>query len=173
MLPFLHFAAATTLVGAIAPSHLAAACRAVAALPCNPVVVPAHAHPVVWAIAIVAMLCEVRVDLWMLRRLGRASPGLVAPLYVINITTWFAFLIAADLADDAHLPMGLAIAALEVGVVLVETVLIHSALRGRLFTRNLGLAPVTWPQALLVSFAGNVVSIAVSLAVPLTLLLSR
>jgi hypothetical protein len=142
-----------------------------ASLLSNPVVVASHADPLVWGIAFVAMLCEVRVDLWMLRRLGRTSPGLVGPLYAINITTWFAFLIAADLADRARLPMGPAIAALEVAVVLVETVLIDSALRGRLFTRGLGLAPVTWPRALLVSFAGNVVSVAVSVAVPLTLLL--
>jgi hypothetical protein len=135
----------------------------------NPVVILASADPTDWAIALLALVAEVRADLWMLRRLGRGSRGLWGPLCAINLTTWFAFLIAVDIADRARWPMGFTIGALEAAVVLVEMVLIHSAMRGRLFTRGLGLVPLTWSQALLVSFVGNLVSVAISLAVPLRL----
>lgn len=139
----------------------------------NPVIQPAYAEPLIWVLALVAMACEVQVVTWLLRRIGRASPQLQAPLFAINFTTWFVFLVAIDAADRARWPMGPAIAALELAVVLVEAVLLHSAMRGRLFTGKLGLQPVTSAQALWLSFAGNLTSVAVSLAVPGAILLLR
>ena len=132
----------------------------------NPVVNPAYADPLLWGVALLAMWAEVRTVLWSMRRLGSDVRGLLAPLFAMNITTWFAFLIAIDGVHRWPLPEVLSITLLEVGVVLVETALLHSATRGRLFTRGLPCTPLTWPRALLVSFAGNAVSVAVSVVIP-------
>jgi len=124
----------------------------------NPVVVPAYSEPFVWGLALVAIWAEVRAVLWLLRRAGNDVPALQAPLFGVNLTTWFVLLIALDRADRWQLPMGWTIAALEVVVVLVEAVLLHAATRGRLFTRDLPVRPIGWGRALAVSLLGNLVS---------------
>jgi hypothetical protein len=133
----------------------------------NPIVVPAHAHPIVWVVALVAIWAEVRVEMAVLRRFGRTAPQLFAPLFALNLTTWFVFLIAVDAVDRAKWPMPGSIIALELAVVLIDAVLIHSAMHGRLFTRGLRLTPISGENALGVSFVGNLVSVAISLLVPL------
>jgi hypothetical protein len=135
----------------------------------NPVVIPAYADPVIWVLAFVAMWAEVRSVLWVMRRLGSDVRGLLAPIFAINIATWFSFLIAVHWVDRAGLPIAFALTSLEVVVVVIEAALLHSATRGRVFTRGLPCTPLTWPRAVLVSFAGNVVSVAVSIVLPIGL----
>ena len=137
----------------------------------NPVVNPAYADPIIWGVALIAMWAEVRTVLWVMRGFGSDVRGLLAPLFAMNITTWFAFLIAVDHVLAWPLPRAPSITLLEVAVVLVEAALLHSATRGRLFTRGLPCTPLTWPRALLVSLAGNVVSVSVSIVAPLVILL--
>lgn len=78
-------------------------------------------------------------------------------------------MIAVHWADRAELPIAFALTSLEVLVVVIEAALLHSATRGRVFTRGLPCTPLTWPRAVLVSFAGNVVSAAVSVVLPIGL----
>src|SRR5262245_51858937 len=115
------------------------------------------------------MLFEVAIEWRLLARVANGTTALQGPLFAINLTTWLAFLVAADFADRMRWSMGASIAVLEVLVVLVETVLLHSAMRGRLFTSKLRCRAITWRQALLVSIAGNVASIATSIVVPLAI----
>lgn len=137
----------------------------------NPVTIPAHTDPWLWGVALVAMWAEVGTVLLLLRRVLRTDVrGFLAPWFGVNFTTWFAFLLAVDRADRWRLDLGLAIPVLEVAVVLVEMVLLHSATRGRLFTSHVRCPPITWRQALLVVLLGNLVSIAVSLGVPAAVL---
>ena len=131
----------------------------------NPILVPAYAEPIVWVFALAAMCAEVHTAQWVMQRLGSDVRGLFAPLLGMNLVTWFVFLVAVDRATRWPLPEWLSITLLEVAVVLVETALLHSATRGRLFTRGLPCTELSWPRALLVSFAGNLMSVLVSVAV--------
>jgi hypothetical protein len=124
----------------------------------SPVIAPAYAEPFVWVLALVAIWAEVRAVMWLLRRAGNDVPGLLAPLFGANLTTWFVFLIAVDRADRWRLPMGWSIGVLGAFVVLVEAVLLHGAMRGRLFTCHLPVQPIGWRRALFVAAVGNLVS---------------
>lgn len=140
----------------------------------NPVVVPAYASPLVWGFALLATWAEVGTALSMLRRMGKAAAAL-RPLLLINCMTWLAFLLAMDWCDRHGLWDGrqgvqvvrfaIVVATLELLVVIVEALLLRAMLRvviGGGSRRALGLA-----QALQVSVVGNLVSIAVSLLVPM------
>ena len=66
--------------------------------------------------------------------------------------------------------VGMAQAALEIAVVLVETAALHRLLRDGLFVRGLADRPITGWQALRVAAYGNLTSIAISLLLPASLL---
>src|SRR5262245_57284347 len=132
----------------------------------NPVVVPPYADPRVWGFALLAMWAEVYTVMGLLRRFGSGSQRLLAPLVGINLATWMLFLVGVDCADRCQLPMVTAITVLEGLVVLVEAVLLHAMTRVRLFSRGVRCEPLTWSRAFFVSLVGNLVSIAVSIALP-------
>lgn len=134
----------------------------------NPVVIPSYADPIIWAFALLAMCFEVWVVLQLLRRMHQNVKGLSGPLGVINLTTWFPFLVAMDHIVPAHGPaMTATIVALELAIVGIEAILIHALMRGRFFARGLSCRPISWRDALRVSFLGNLASVAMSIAVPL------
>lgn len=138
----------------------------------NPVVIGSF-HPAVLALAGIAMWAEIAVELTMLRRLRGSERNLTAPLLLLNLTTWSAFLLALDacgkVVRDGASFVG-AIAALEGAVVLVEAALLHALMHDRLLVRGLALRTITLPQALRVSCVGNLVSIVVSLLLPAAML---
>jgi len=142
----------------------------------NPIVVPIYAEPLVWCFAIVAMLIEVNTVAWLLRRTGRTVDRVKGPLGLLNLATWFPFLVAMDrVPDDSPLQFCSWVAGLEVAVIAVETVLIRELCAGRLFLRDPGCGTVTFREAFGLSVAGNLASIAFSVAftVALTLMLRR
>ncbi|HEX6810099.1 MAG TPA: hypothetical protein VF384_00625 [Planctomycetota bacterium] len=138
----------------------------------NPVVVPLYADPMAWTLAFFAMGVEVAIVQRLLARTVNEASGLLGVLFAINLTTWFVFLIAVHLADGLGLNLPASITVLELLVVAAEMALLHSAMCGRLFSRNLGLRAITWRRALGVSIAGNLASIAASILVPLAVVWS-
>jgi hypothetical protein len=139
----------------------------------NPVVLPAYANPLVWTIALLALLAEVAVARALLARRGCRHASITHVLVFLNLGTWMAFLVAMELADRWRWLEGTAravttIGLLELGVVLVEGHLLREMARGRLFSRDFGGAALGLGQALWVSLCANLVSIAISVAVPAT-----
>lgn len=133
----------------------------------NPVVIPIYANPLTWVVAAIAILIEVRVWLIVLRRLGSNVSGLETPLAVVQLVTWVPFLFAVDAIPPTTEHVGWQIAALEVSVVLVEVPLVLAAARGWFVRPRLPSADMTWIQALVASFAGNLASVTFSLGIPL------
>lgn len=81
----------------------------------NPVVVPAHADPAIWCIAVLAIAAETRTVRTMFGRRGEDVRGLDGPIALFNLATWTLFLWAVDAIDlHTHLPVTWAIAVLEV-----------------------------------------------------------
>lgn len=138
----------------------------------NPVVIPAYADPLIWGIALLAIFAEIAVAQFTLRRFGLSDPHFAGPLFVINICTWFPFLVAVDafyLRADAHGAPWLL--GLEAMVVVVETALLYQACRGRFFSARTKWSPVSMRQAAWVSLLANAVSAGVSVLVPVALFL--
>ncbi len=133
----------------------------------NPIIGRLYSDPFVWGVALIAMWVEVRTVVWLLRKWGSDARGLDATLFAVNLTTWLPFLVLVDGVERWPLPTWLAIAGLEGLVVAVEAVLLHAATRGRVFSRGLPCAPLSWPRAWCASLLGNVMSVAVSVAAPL------
>lgn len=134
----------------------------------NPVVVPAHADLFVWTFALIAMLVEVRVVLRLLRCRPQDVRRLHSCLFLVQITTWFPFLVAVDAFErpiDAHPVM--VIAALEAAVVAAETVLLRELTHGRLFARQPQCRRLGWSSAFGLAVAGNLASIATNAGVVL------
>ncbi len=73
------------------------------------------------------------------------------------------------LVDGSGQSAGAILGAFEVLIVIVEALLIRSASRGRFFSRHLRFQPLSLRQTLVVSLAGDLVSIGVSVAVVVTL----
>ncbi len=136
----------------------------------NPVVIPAYADPITWGIAVLAICVEIAVAQFTLRRFGLSDPHFAGPLFVINICTWFPFLVAVDAfhirADARGAPWLLG---LEAMVVVVETALLYQACRGRFFSARTKWSPLSVRQAAWVSLVGNAVSAGVSVLVPVAL----
>lgn len=130
----------------------------------NPILIPMYADPISWGIALLAVWAEVTVARAMLRRFGLTDVRFARPLYVINLSTWFAFLVAVDhwlvWPDADGIP---ALAALEAAVVVVETILIFQACRGRCFSSRTDWRPLGVRQVAMVSLLANATSIAASL----------
>lgn len=135
----------------------------------NPVVVPAYASPVIWGFALLAMWVEIGTEVPLLRRMGMAS-GAIRPLVLINLMTWLAFLLAVDWFSGRGVQgsgMVVVIAALESLVVIVETILFRQTIgRG---VGGVSRQPLMFGQALKVSLVGNLVSITVSLVMPVAI----
>jgi hypothetical protein len=124
----------------------------------NPVIIPAYANPLMWAVALLAIWGEIATTTALLRR--HAAQGLARALFVFNAATWFAFLVAVDRLDAAGVKSFWSIAELEGAVVVVETGLLWIALRSRaLAPRPVGLLTV-----LRAVFVGNVVSVVIGFA---------
>ena len=139
----------------------------------NPVAVPAYADPLLWTIAIVALFFEVWVPLRALRRFGLVDPHFAGPLSVINLCTWIPLLVALDAIDtwpDDRLLLGVAV--LELAVFAVETVLLYHAVRGRFFSKGTRFVPLGVRPCAVASAVGNVVSLAISAALPAAIYLS-
>jgi len=136
----------------------------------NPVVIPAYADPISWGIALLATFMEIAVAQFMLRRFGLSDPHFAGPLFVINICTWFPFLVAVDQfhvrADAGGAPWLLGFEAL---VVVAETAFLYLACRGRFFSARTKWSPLSVRQAAWVSLLANAVSAGVSLLVPVAL----
>lgn len=114
----------------------------------------------------VAILAEVFTVRSMLSRFGLAEPGLTMSLFVVNLATWLPFLIAVDwlqLRFDAKAVPAFVL--LELGVIAAEVFLIRMTTRGA--CKRLEIGALTFKRSLGVSLLGNTVSIAVSLTIPL------
>lgn len=126
----------------------------------NPIVVPAYADPSAWIFGFIGMAAEIAVVQRLLRRHGEVDPHSAGRLFVANVVTWGAFLVAVDRIDagpgDVE-PWHFAL--LEVGVVLAEALILQGlARRGLLLVKRASLE-LRLRRALLVSLLGNVVSI--------------
>lgn len=131
----------------------------------NPILVPSYANPFLWGLAILAMMIEVRTVAWLLRRMGRNVDRVKGPLGLLNLATWFPFLVAMDRAPaDTALQFTASVTVLEIVVMVVETFLIRELCAGRLFLREPACGTVTLRQAIGLSIAGNLASIAASVA---------
>lgn len=129
----------------------------------NPVVLPEYANPLVWSLAAIAMLAEIRTEVGMLRRLGWTA-DVWPSLLLVNGMTWLAFLIGIDRLGDGVLPIAWTVALLEAAVVVVEALSIWWSLRLR---ASAGAGPaLSLAAAFAVSALGNLVSIAASIALP-------
>lgn len=130
----------------------------------NPVLIPMYADPISWGIALLAVWAEVTVAQAMLRRFGLTDVRFARPLYVINLSTWFAFLVAVDhwlvYPKAGGIPV---LVALEALVVVVETILIFQACQGRCFSSHTEWRPLGVRQVATVSLVANATSIAASL----------
>lgn len=130
----------------------------------NPVVIPAVANPFVWCFAFIAMWAEIRTEIALLKRLGWGA-DVWGSLLLTNIMTWIAFLLAMDRLADRVLPLAWAISLLESGVVVVECALVYSSLTLR---ARAGAGPsVSIVRVFAISVVGNLVSILVSIALPM------
>ncbi|MBM4060228.1 MAG: hypothetical protein FJ265_03890 [Planctomycetes bacterium] len=132
----------------------------------NPVILPAYAAPENWALALIAMWAEIRTTLALLRSMDRAT-GTVRPLFLLNLMTWLAFLLAMDWCDSLgllHRWFVWVVAALEAIVVTIEANLIWAMLARP--TGSPSARPLPFVQALRLSLLGNLVSITVGIALP-------
>jgi len=126
----------------------------------NPIVVPAGANLVVWGMAMISILVEIRIALSLLRRMKRNVIGFGAPLFVINMVTWLPFLAVLDrLPRMSDTLWVVTVAALEALIVVIEGRLILAATRGQFFFRNLPCRAIRPGQAMYVSRIANLVSI--------------
>ncbi|MFO1076396.1 MAG: hypothetical protein U1E73_01570 [Planctomycetota bacterium] len=136
----------------------------------NPIIVPVYADPITWGMALIAVLAEIVAAQVVLRRFGLTDPRFATPLFVVNVATWFPFLVAVDLLQlryDAHaIP---AYTVLELMVVVIEAFLIRSATRGQFFSSRFRCVPMDLKRSMMVSVVGNSVSVGVSLLLPLVL----
>ena len=133
----------------------------------NPIVVPAYANLVVWGMAMISILVEIRTALFLLRRMKRNVIGFGVPLFVINMVTWLPFLVVLDrLPRMSDTMWVVTVAALEALIVVIEGRLILAATRGQFFCRNLPCRAIRPGQAMYVSLTANLVSI-VAMAVAL------
>ena len=138
----------------------------------NPLALPFYTHPAIWLLVVVAMWFEVWVVLALLRRMQQDVTGLDGPLGLINLATWIPFCIALDRFAPTDLtPAVVTTVAFEWVVVLVEAALIHALLRRKLGAPNLACQPISWRDALRLSFLGNLASVALSIVVPLLVVL--
>lgn len=133
----------------------------------NPIVFPAYADPIIWFIAMFAMACEVKTAQTLLRKMGSDSTQFGTHLAAIQLLTWIPFLFGVDWVGRNERYAGWCIAGMEVAVILVEAPLIMIASRGWFVMQPPITRGVPWRHAMLASLVGNLVSIAVSLAVPL------
>ncbi|MCU0863479.1 MAG: hypothetical protein MUC36_06800 [Planctomycetes bacterium] len=133
----------------------------------NPVVVGDIDDPIIWTIAAFAMWAEIKVVRSQLRRIRGIDSDLDNVLLLMNLWTWIAFLLAVEAWAGPGPDGVLRIAALELAVVAVEAVLLHALMRDRFLMKGLAVRRIRWAQAFRVSLVGNLVSIAVSLALPL------
>lgn len=133
----------------------------------NPVVVPAYADPLLWCLAFLAMWAEIRTEAALLRRSGWSN-DVLGSLLLINIMTWVVFLFALDTIATGSTPPVQPTILLEAGVVVAEGVLLWSALKLRART---GAGPaLSLARVFAISAVGNLVSILVSIALPMALL---
>lgn len=136
----------------------------------NPIVIPAYADPLDWVVAIFAMWVEMRTVIYLLGRRGNEDIGFQRPVLLANLATWLTFLVAVEwLVDRSGWNEWATISALELLIVIVEALLIRSASKGRFFSRHLRRTPLSFRPTLIVSLAGNSVSIIVSVGVVMTL----
>lgn len=132
----------------------------------NPILVPAYADPIHWAIALFAMGAEIATELAMLRRIGLAA-DLRRLLVLFNCMTWLAFLIALDAWGGGGIPLIWTVTLLEVAVVVVEALLLWCALR--MVARCGSGAEVAITRLIAIATTGNLVSILASLAIGTTI----
>ena len=132
----------------------------------NGVVLPVYASPITWWIAAIAMLLEIGVVEKLLRRAGQDRKGLTGALVLIQLLTWIPFLRAADEVLRRFENPWLWVVGLEVVVVLIEAPMLAVAVRGWLFRRHPTSGTISWKQAFVASFLGNLTSVAVSVGAP-------
>ena len=129
----------------------------------NPVALPAYATPAVWFCAFLAAWAEIHTETAMLRRSGWGR-DVRGALLKMNVITWLAFLICAEVLAMRRLPLPWVITLLEACVIVLEAAWIWLALRRR---AGRGAGPWISPlRAFAVAIVGNLVSILVSIALP-------
>lgn len=141
----------------------------------NPVVIPAEADPVMWMVAIVAMVAEIEIVVRVLRRGGLDTTRVTAWLWLIQLWSWFFFLMAIDRLGHVgnHDQQGWVIGVGEVLVFAVEAPLFWLAARAGRHRADPTRRGVTFGRAVLASALGNLTSLAVGLAVPAAILLLK
>jgi hypothetical protein len=131
----------------------------------NPIILPPYADPISWLIAGVAMWAEIDTEQRALWRLAKVPRLLGGVLVLVNCTTWLLFFLSIHLLGQAERLTVTSLIALELLVVVAETLLIRAATRGQLFVRHHQLRPIGVRQACHVALIGNLVSLTVS-AIP-------
>jgi len=121
---------------------------------------------------LIAMLLEISVAQGVLRRFGITDRDVAGHIFLINLSTWGLFLVAVEkLGLRGGVESVAWLVGLEVAVIVVEAWLIRAASRGRMFPGRIQWKPLGWWQAACVSSVANVVSIAISVAVPVIVFL--
>lgn len=132
----------------------------------NPVVIPAEANLVIWTVAIVAMVAEIEIVVRVLRRGGLDTTRVTTWLWLIQLWSWFSFLMAVDRLghDGTRNREALVITIAELVVIALEAPLFWLAAKAGQHRDDSARRGVSFGRALLASALGNATSIGVSLA---------
>lgn len=130
----------------------------------NPVVIHLYSDPIVWAVVAISLVGELEVATRMLCRRGQPREVLQV-LFGIHVVSWPTFLVLLERWGDAE-GLGWQLPTLELGVVVAEAAALWLALRSGVLARRLRTRPIGMGTGLYVSLIGNLVSFAISVAVP-------
>ncbi|MEZ6038824.1 MAG: hypothetical protein R3F29_15195 [Planctomycetota bacterium] len=132
----------------------------------NPIVIPAEANPFLWLGAILATIAEIAVVRRVLARGGLDTTRVVAWLWLIQLWSWFSFLMVVDRLghDGTRNREALVITIAELVVIALEAPLFWLAAKAGQHRDDSARRGVSFGRALLASALGNATSIGVSLA---------